>query len=131
MAHGRRDYADAIKAIGKGNPAVVKASLAYQALERIRTIYKIEGGLADLSPEERLYERQKSISPLIDEYFAWVKARIADTAVLPKGKTAKGLNYSVNQEIGYSLPTEMFRSTIRPANVPFAPSVWARRIGCS
>jgi hypothetical protein len=121
MAHARRDYADAIKAIGKGNPAVVKASLAYQALERIRTIYKIEGGLADLSPEERLYERQKSISPLIDEYFAWVKARIADTAVLPKGKTAKGLNYSVNQE-------KYLRVFLTDGNVPIDNSACERAI---
>ncbi|ERI68231.1 hypothetical protein HMPREF1548_04144 [Clostridium sp. KLE 1755] len=28
----------------------------------------------------------------------WVKERLADTSCLPKGKTAKGLSYSVNQE---------------------------------
>ena len=34
----------------------------------------------------------------MEEYFAWVKERLSDTSCLPKGATAKGLNYSVNQE---------------------------------
>ena len=40
-AHARRDYADAIKAADKSNPAVLKNSIAHQALERIdRIIHK-------------------------------------------------------------------------------------------
>ena len=97
-AHARRDYSDALKALGKGDEKAIRQSTAYQALARISAIYKIEGGLKDLTPEERLRERQKSIKPLVEEYFLWVKERLADTAALPKGKTAKGLNYSVNQE---------------------------------
>ena len=34
----------------------------------------------------------------VDEYFEWVKAILADRSLLLKGKTVKGLNYSVNQE---------------------------------
>ena len=98
MAHARRDYADAIKAVGKGNPDVIRSSIAYKALIRIGAIYKLEGLLKDLSPDERLRERQTSIRPLMEEYFAWVKKVLADTTVLPKGLTAKGLNYSLNQE---------------------------------
>ena len=97
-AHARRDFADAIKAIGKGNEKAIRTSVAYQALARIKTIYKLEGTLSHMTAEERLQERQKSVKPLVDEYFTWVKERLADTSVLPKGKTAEGLNYSVNQE---------------------------------
>lgn len=97
-AHARRDFADAIKAIGKSDEKAIKQSVAYQALARIGAVYKVEEGLAELLPEERLRERQKSVKPLVEEYFAWVKERLADTSALPKGKTAKGLNYSVNQE---------------------------------
>lgn len=97
-AHARRDYADALKAIGKGNQKAIRSSIAYQALARIKTIYKLEETLSELSAEERLRERQKTIKPLVDEYFAWVKERLADTSVLPKGKTAEGLKFSVNQE---------------------------------
>lgn len=95
-AHTRRDYSDAIKVAGNKSPEAIKQSVAYQALARIGTIYKIENGLRDLTPEERLKERQANIKPLVDEYFEWVKLQLSTT--LPKGKTAEGLNYSVNQE---------------------------------
>ena len=97
-AHARRDYADAIKIADKANPDTVRRSVAYQALSRISQIYKLEGALKDLSAEDRLRERQNTIKPLVEEYFAWVKAQLENTAVPPKGKTAEGLKYSVNQE---------------------------------
>jgi len=97
-AHARRDYADAIKAIGKGNEKLIRQSIAYQALVRIGAIYDLEGSLKGLSPQDRLKERQTSIKPLVEEYFAWVKERLSDTTVIPKGKTASGLRYSINQE---------------------------------
>ena len=97
-AHARRDFTDALKAIGKTNQKAILQSIAYQALLRIGAIYKLEGSLKTLSQEARLQERQTSIKPLVEEYFTWVKGRLADTVVPPKGTTAKGLNYSVNQE---------------------------------
>lgn len=98
FAHARRHFANAIKAIGKGNQEAIKSSIAYKALVRIGAIYDLEGALKNLSPKERLKERQASIKPLVEEYFAWVKEVLADTTVLPKGETAKGLKYSINQE---------------------------------
>lgn len=118
-AHARRDFADAIKAIGKGNGEAIKKSIAYQALLRIQTIYKIEGTLSDLTPEERLKERQKSIKPLVDEYFAWVKNQMAE--ILPKGKTALGLQYSINQE-------KYLRVFLTDGNVPIDNSASERAI---
>ena len=52
----------------------------------------------ELSAEERLKERRKRIRPLVDDYFKWVKQILADNTLLLKGKTVKGLTYSVNQE---------------------------------
>lgn len=98
FAHARRHFANAIKAIGKGNPEAVKSSVAYKALVRIGAIYDLENGLKSLSAEERLKGRQSSIKPLVEEYFAWVKEILADHKTLPKGETAKGLQYSINQE---------------------------------
>lgn len=43
-------------------------------------------------------ERQTSIKPLVEEYFAWVKEVLKEGAVLPKSETGKGLTYSINQE---------------------------------
>lgn len=72
--------------------------MAYQALARIGTIYKIEKPLRDLTPEERLKERQLTIGPLVDEYFTWIKKIRESGTVLPKGKASDGINYSINQE---------------------------------
>lgn len=97
-AHARRPYADAVKAIGKADGNAIKKSIAYQALTRIAAIYKLEEGLKELPFGERLIGRQKSVKPLVEEYFTWIKERLADTSALPKGKTAEGLKYSVKQE---------------------------------
>ncbi len=97
-AHARRDFSDAIKAIGKGSQKAIKESAAYKALVRISAIYKLEGALRELPPKERLKERQTSIKPLVEEYFAWVKETLENKTLLPKGKAAEGLHYSVNQE---------------------------------
>lgn len=98
LAHARRHFANAIKAMEKGNPDAVKSSVAYKALVQIGAIYDLEGTLKDLSPEVRLKERQTSIKPLVEAYFAWVKEVIAGGTVLLKTETGKGLQYSVNQE---------------------------------
>lgn len=98
LAHARRHFTNAIKAMGKGNAEAVKASVAYKALVRIGTIYNLEGALKNLSPEERLKERQASIKPLMEEYFAWIKEVFRQGIVLPKSETSKGLVYSINQE---------------------------------
>jgi len=96
MAHCRRFFADAVKAIGKTDTDAVRQSVACEALEKIAAIYKQEGALKDLTPEERLRGRQKSVKPLVEEYFAWAKERLTDT--LPKGKTGDGSQYSINHE---------------------------------
>ena len=98
MAHARRHFANAIKAIGKSNPEAVEASVAYKALVRIGAIYNLEGALKNLSAEERLKERQSSIKPLVEEFFTWLRKIQADRSVLPKSETAKGINYCLNQE---------------------------------
>lgn len=96
--HARRNFADAIKSLGKDNKKKVRSTIAYQALARIAAMYKIEETLRDLSAEERLKERQKQLTPLVDEFFAWVKQCVGDTTVLPRGKTAEGLNYCIDKE---------------------------------
>ena len=64
--------------MGKSGPEAVKQSTAYQALARIRTIYKLEGTLKELGADERQKERKASIRRLVEEYFMWVKERLED-----------------------------------------------------
>lgn len=90
-AHARRDFADAVKAADKKNPNAVRQSTAYQALKRIGLIFELDGALKDMTSEERLQERQRTIKPLVEEYFTWVKEQLAGNVVAPKSKTAEGL----------------------------------------
>ena len=120
-AHARRDYADSIKAADKADPNAVKRSIAYQALSRISLIYKLEGTLKDLSAQDRLQERQRTIRPLVEEYFAWVKKQLEDMVVPTKGKTAEGLRYSVNQE-------KYLKVFLTDGNVPIDNSASERAI---
>lgn len=51
----------------------------------------------DSSEKERLSNRQKSVKPLVDAYFEWVKS--IDTRFMDKnGNLCKAINYSINQE---------------------------------
>ncbi len=97
-AHARRDFSDVVKAADKKDPDAVRQSIAYQALQKIGKFYTADTKLKELSSEERLQKRQELIKPMVEEFFAWVKEQIAACSVPPKSKTARGLNYVINQE---------------------------------
>ena len=121
-AHARRDYADAVnaaKADFKDDHEGLKKSVAYQALVKIGKIYKAEEDVKNLSVEERLKVRQTKIKPLVDDYFTWVKDKLNTT--LPKGKTAEGLKYSINQE-------KYLRKFLEDGEVPIDNSASERAI---
>jgi hypothetical protein len=65
-------------------------------LKQVAAIYKIEGMLNNLTPEERKQQRQLMVKPLVDAFFAWIKKHQSD--VLPKSETGKGFTYCLNQE---------------------------------
>ena len=96
-AHARRDFADACKAMGTKNQAL-KTSVAHRALELIGAVYAAEEPLKDLSREERHKQRQITVKPLVEAFFAWVREQLERNTVPPRGKTAEGLNYCLNQE---------------------------------
>ncbi len=120
-AHARRDFADACKAIGKSNQNALKLSTAHQALELIAGIYHAEEKLKDLTADERLEERRISVKPLVDAFFAWVRRQLESGSGLPKGKTAEGLNYCLNQE-------KYLRVFLDNGNVPIDNSASERAI---
>ena len=120
-AHARRDFADACKAIEKSDAAAMKSSIAHQALELIGGFYKAEEKLKDLSAEERLKQRQITVKPLVEAYFAWVREQLTSNRSLPKGKTMDGLNYSMNQE-------KYLKVFLTDGNVPIDNSASERAI---
>ena len=58
---------------------------------------------------------------MVEEYFAWVKKQLEDMVVPPKGKTAEGLRYSVNQE-------KYLKVFLTDGNVPIDNSASERAI---
>lgn len=97
-AHARRAFADAVKAMDKKNPQMVRQSVAYRALQKISEFYNTDTELKELSSQERLQKRQEEIRPLVEEFFAWTKEQVEQCTVPPKTKTGQGLNYLINQE---------------------------------
>ena len=116
-AHCRRSFMNAVKAMDDRETA--KKSVAYQALIRISSIYKLDESLKTLTAEERLKEREKNVKPLVEEYFVWVKKVLHEQ--LPKGETAKGLKYSINQE-------KQLKVFLRDGEVPIDNSASERSI---
>lgn len=120
-AHARRDFADACKAVDKQHKHLMRWSTAHKALELIAGIYHADEALKSLSPEERLRERRIKVAPLVEAYFAWVREQFSSEAMLPKGKTLEGLNYSLNQE-------QYLRVFLNDGNVPIDNSAAERSI---
>ncbi len=96
-AHGRRRFAEAIKAIPKEKRETAKDTIAYQALKQIAAIYHLDNELSDLSPEQRKQERQLTVKPLVEAFFAWAKD-IKEQNCLSKSKTLDGIHYCLNHE---------------------------------
>ena len=120
-AHARRDFSDACKAMDKQHGQEMRQSVAHQALELIAGIYHAEEKLKDLSAQERLTQRQITVKPLVEAYFAWVKEQLASGKIFSKGKTADGLRYSINQE-------KYLKVFLKDGNVPIDNSAAERAI---
>ena len=95
--HARRYFSDALKALPKAAQKTAKDTVAYEAVKRIGAIYHLDNQLAALEPDDRKKQRQITVKPLVEAFFAWVKV-IQSSNRLPKGKTLEGINYCINQE---------------------------------
>ncbi len=91
--HCRRRFDEALKVLPE--PAR-KESVAYLAMKQIQAIYREEGKLKDLAPEERLSQRQHMIKPLVDAFFSYLKQYEHQLANIEKLRDAFG--YALNQE---------------------------------
>ena len=56
----------------------------------------LDNGFDDLSPEDRLKQRQLILLPKVDAYFEFVKLKYSQVA--PKSVIGQALSYSINQE---------------------------------
>ena len=89
-AHARRKFDEAMKSLPKGK---AKNSSAAQGLAYCNLLFKIEEGLADLSPKERYDRRLEQAKPVLDAMLAWANTRTA----APKSALGKALTYLKDQ----------------------------------
>ena len=98
MAHARRKFDEALTVLKKDfTKEQLKKATAYQAMERIGMLYKIEEMIRDKSPEERYEERQKQAKPLLEAFFEWLHT--LEDAVDRSSLIGKAVLYAMNQEV--------------------------------
>lgn len=101
LTHLRRYFVDVLKAMKgfkKLDPEEKKEIPAYQAVEKLKEIFRIETPLRELSAEERIQIRQEKIAPRIEELFHWIHS-FQEGDFEEGGLMQKALNYGKNQEV--------------------------------
>jgi transposase len=89
MAHARRKFDEAIKALGKHPKG--RTGKAHQGLAFIQKLYRIERDIRDLSETERHQRRQDEARPIVEELRRWLTKSLPQ--VPPKSATGQALNY--------------------------------------
>ena len=90
LAHARRKFTDALKALPK--PAQQKKTGRVQkALAFIEQLYQIERGQKDATPEARLAARQDKAKPVLDRFKAWLDRQ----SIAPQSLLGKAVHYAL------------------------------------
>lgn len=113
--HAKRPFAKVVKINTEG----MENSIAHKACRLIENIFHEEEKLRDLTPEERLKQRQDKIAPLVDAYFAWLKQ--IRPYVASKSKTGAGITYNLDQE-------EYLRKFLTDGEIPMTNNAAERAI---
>src|SRR5699024_6874843 len=94
-----------------------KESEVFLLMKQIQAIYREEGKLDNLSPDERLKQRQAVVRPLVDAFFAYLKT----IKVSRKDKFGDAVSYALNQE-------KYLRVFLRDGEVPIDNNASERAI---
>ena len=86
-AHARRKFDEAVKAQGKKK----RTGRAWRALSLIQKLYRIEREAHEMTPAQRLAQRQDRSCPIIDELRTWLDETLPQ--VPPTSTTGKALYY--------------------------------------
>lgn len=92
LAHIKRKYTDALKALGEEEK---KNTCCYKGQEYCDAIFHAEKQLANVSPEERYEKRLIRVKPIMDAFFAWLEETFPQT--VPDSPAYKAIQYSLNQ----------------------------------
>lgn len=91
-AHAKRGFSEIVKSLEKGKTDTI----SYKALTLIDQMFEEERQYKDLSPQERLEERQKTIAPQVDAFFAWLQS--VYHTVASKSAAGRAVHYCLTQE---------------------------------
>jgi transposase len=92
MAHARRGFTDAIKALPadkRHKDVAAKTGLAY-----CNRLYDVERQIKALSDQERFEKRLELSKPILDEFYLWLKRMRPQ--VPPKSKFGQAIKYCLN-----------------------------------
>ncbi len=96
-AHSRRRSEECLTILKKQlTKEQLKKTTAYQAVERIAMLYKIEDLIKNDPPEKKHEVRQTQAKPLVDAYLAWLHTLEAD--VDRSSKIGDAILYTLDQE---------------------------------
>lgn len=90
--HLKRKFTDGVRIQGK----TCRETFSAEGAQKISRIFHENNKLEGLPPDEKLKQRQELIRPLVDEFFAWVKAE--QPHVDSGSLIGKAFAYAVNQE---------------------------------
>ena len=92
-AHTRRGFVKAEQ---------VEPERAAEALDRIRELYRHEGEIQKrkLEGEAKLVYRAEHTAPLVAEFFAWLRAELTNSALLPTNPLTMAASYAIQRQSG-------------------------------
>ena len=94
-AHLKRLYVNYLKSVGSKN---TKGLIADEGNKRIAAIYHVDNMHKDKDKDDRFRNRQDSVKPLVDAYFAWTKDIDSQSTIDKSSAVGKAITYSINQE---------------------------------
>ncbi len=93
LAHARRKFVDALKAMPKD--ADISKTLATVGRKYCDKLFILERKYKDLSPKDRLSKRKELSQPVFKEFHEWLVQ--SATKALPKSALGKAINYCIKQ----------------------------------
>lgn len=93
MAHARRKFDEALKALPKKNKT--KPGMAQTAISKIAKLYAIEKQIQHLTIEQRFLLRQENSKPILEDLKAWCDKSVVKT--LKDSLIGKAIRYMLNQ----------------------------------
>lgn len=96
LAHIRRRFHDIVRCgRGPGLLARAQAPVAWEAIDRIAAMYRVDGAFEALGDAERLEARRRDLAPLVGSFGEWAAGQLGGAA--PGTRLHSALSYAAAQ----------------------------------